>query len=181
MNDASVLFSEAGRAIPRSAEDIVFLEDFIYAANYARDPLRKDRGFSAYHWLALNRDIPRASRELARYNLFFYYQPISKLLPSFASRSITFTAPNGYHLSNPSVSRWHDEIVLLQRTVNFTLTGDGQYQTSNGSPIHTRNFLLRRDKKLEIKSSAEILAPTGMPAPAYQEVLGFEDLRLFAW
>src|SRR5207249_1513262 len=93
MNDVSLLFSEAGLAIKRPAEDILFLEDFVYtaglqeefsiAANYAPAPERKDRGFAACNWLALNREIPEGSRSLAWSNLHFYVQPIGTIMQSF--------------------------------------------------------------------------------------------------
>ncbi len=190
MNDSSVLFSEPGLAIPRPEEDVLFLEDFIYAAglkeeysiaaNYARDPARKDRGHAACNWLALNREVPAAQRELARSNLFFYIEPATALMPSFGARQVDFTPPDGYRAINPSVARRGDEIVLVQRTVNYELT-DGFYHTPKGAPIHTRNFLLRLNGELQIQSTAEILPPVDFPAPSYQLVRGIEDLRLFAW
>jgi len=190
-HDASVLFSEPGLAVQRPEPDILFLEDFVYsagmqeeysiAANYVRDPARKDRGFAACNWLALNRQVPSRSRELARWNLFYYLKPASALMPSLTARQVGFTPPDGYHPSNPSVARLGNEIVLLQRAVNFTLSEDGTYRTPNDAPIHTRNFLLRLDAELAIRSSSEILPPTDMPAPAFREVQGFEDARLFAW
>ena len=72
-------------------------------------------------------------------------------------------------------------LCFLQRAVNFTLSEDGAYRTPNDAPIHTRNFLLRLDAELAVRSSNEILPPAGMPAPAFREVQGFEDARLFAW
>jgi hypothetical protein len=190
MNDTSVLFSEAGLAIPRPAEDVLFLEDFVYtaglkeeysiAANYARDPARKDRGHAACNWLALSREVPDAQRDLARSNLFFYIEPAAALMPSFAARQVDFTPPEGYRAMNPSVARRGDEVVLVQRTVNYELT-DGAYHTPKDAPIHTRNFLLRLNDELQIQSAAEILPPVDFSAPSHQLVTGIEDLRLFAW
>lgn len=192
MNDASVLFSEAGLAIKRPEQDILFIEDYAYttglleeyaiAANYARDPLRKDRGFAACNWLALNRTIGDGPRELAWSNLFFYVQPAKTVMPSFSARPVGFTAPEGYRPSNPSVALWGGQIVLLQRTVNYTLAEDNlKYDTPDGVPVHTRNFLLRLSDELAIQSASEILPPADMPEPACDRVLGFEDMRLFAW
>jgi glycosyltransferase involved in cell wall biosynthesis len=191
MNDASLLFCEPGVAVPRP-DDILFLEDFVYttglqeefsiAANYARDPIRRDRGFAACNWLTLNRDVPLGSRDLAWSNLFFYVEPAIQMMPSFAPRPIGFAAPDGYRALNPSVVRWGDQIFLVQRTVNYTLTEDGlRYQTADNAPIQTRNFLLRLSPELDIQSSGEILPPADMPPPAYRLVIGFEDMRPFLW
>lgn len=191
MNDASVLFSEAGLAIKRPEQDILFLEDFVYtaglweeysiAANYARDPARKDRGFAACNWLALNREIGDGPRDLARSNLYFYMRPANEIMPSFKARRIGFAAPVGYVATNPSVARLGDGIVLLQPTVNCTLTNGGQYATPAGAPITTRNFLLRLDSDLVTKDASEVLQPSDLPSPPYDRVLGFADMRLFAW
>ncbi len=191
MNHASVLFSEAGLALPRPQEDILFLENFIYtaglqeeysiAANYARDPARKVRGFAACNWLALNREIPDGPRGLARANLVYYVQPASAMMPSFATHPVGFTPPDGYRPMNPSITRLGEQIVLAQRTVNYTLTDDNRYEKPDGVPFQTRNFLLRLDDKLNIQTSVEILPPADLLKPAYGEDTGFQDLRLFAW
>ena len=191
MNDASLLFGEPGVAVPRP-DDILFLEDFVYttglqeeysiAANYARDPIRRDRGHAACNWLALSRDVPVGSRDLAWSNLFYYVEPAIRMMPSFMARPIGFAAPEGYRVLNPSVVRRGEQIFLVQRTVNYTLTEDGlRYQTADNAPIRTRNFLLRLSPELEIESSGEILPPADMPPPAYGLVIGFEDMRPFLW
>jgi hypothetical protein len=192
MNEASVLFSEAGLAIKRPEQDILFLEDFVYtiglqeeysiSANYARDPERKDRGFAACNWLALNRAIDEGRRDLARSNLFFYMQPAMVPMPSFVARRVAFAAPLGYRLIDPSVTRLGNEIVLVQPTGNYTMAEAGlEPRTSDGGPVHTRNFLLRLSEDLGVEASAEIMAPENMPKPAYDLVQGFEGMRLFAW
>jgi glycosyltransferase involved in cell wall biosynthesis len=191
MNDASVLFSEAGLSLQRPDGDMLFIEDHIYevglkeeysiAANYSRDFERKDRGFATCNWLALNRNAPVHTRGLARHNLRFYIRPAEQIFPSFTARPVGFIPPDGYSPTNPSVARLGEQIVLVQRAVNFTLTEAGAYQTPNDAPIQTRNFLLRLSPALNIEWSAEILAPADLPEPAYKHVRGFEDLRLFVW
>lgn len=190
MNDTSVLFSEAGLSIERPEQDILFLEDFVYtaglreeysiAANYARDAVRKDRGFAACNWLAFNRSIPTGTRELAWSNLFFYVDRASAMLPSFAASPLGFTPPEGYRALNPSVTRLGQQIVVSQRTVNYTMSEDGlQYLTPDDAPIHTRNYLLRLTPELDMESAAEIHPPIDLPEPVYSGVVGFEDLRVF--
>ena len=81
MNEASVLFSEPGLAMPRPPQDTLFLEDFVYtaglkeeysiAANYSRDPARKDRGFAACNWLALDRTDSSCSPAISRARIYF--------------------------------------------------------------------------------------------------------------
>jgi glycosyltransferase involved in cell wall biosynthesis len=191
MNEASALFSERGLALQKPEQDTLFLEDFIYtaglkeefsiAANYSSDFGLKDRGFAACNWLALSRSVSAQSRQLACANLFFYLRSASAIMPSFVARPIGFTPPDGYHPLNPSLARNGSEIVMVQRAVNFTLMADGTYQTPNDAPVHTRNFMLPLDADLAIQSSTEILPPADMPSPAYREVQGFEDMRLFAW
>jgi glycosyltransferase involved in cell wall biosynthesis len=191
MNDVSVLFSEAGLAVPWPKHDIIFVEDFVYtvglreeysiAANYARDPLRKARGYAACNWLALNPEVPERVRSLASSNIFFYLQPAKAIMPSFVERPVGFVPPDGYRPCNPSVAKWRGEVFLVQRAVNFTLSETGEYRTENEEPIHTRNFLLRLSSDLDIQSSAEILPPEDFPVSVYPAVTGFEDLRLFAW
>ena len=71
--------------------------------------------------------------------------------------------------------------MLLQRTVNYRLTDDGRYVTPNDAPIHTRNFLLQLNADLSVQGAGEVLPPNDLPQPAGDAVLGFEDMRLFAW
>jgi len=192
MNDASILFSEAGLGMHRPERDMLFLEDSVYtwglreefsiAANYALDPARKDRGFAVCNRLALDRSIPHGSRELAWSNLHFYVEPAVALLPSFAACPIAFVPPADYRAINPSVTQLEGRIVVMQRTVNYEMTEDGlQYQTPGNGPVQTRNFLLQLTEKLEVRSAAEILPPADMPEAVSRLVLGFEDLRVFAW
>jgi hypothetical protein len=191
MNDASVLFCEAGLALPHPEPGAPFLEEFVYTtglreeysitANYARDPARKDRGYAACNWLALKRDIPSGSRDLARYNLEFYVQPASAMMPSFAARPIGFTPPDGFRPMNPSVVRWGEQIMLVVRSSNYTVSADGRYEAPDGARHLTRNFLLSLNDKLDVLSSAEILPPADLPKPLFDDGSAFGDMRLFVW
>lgn len=191
MNDTSALFAEAGLVLPRPEQDILFLEEQVYSfglreeysisANYARDPVRKERGHAACNWLALNREIPQWSRDQARSNLYHYLRPASAIFPSFEARPVAFTPPEGFYPLNPSIARWGKEVIMIQRTGNWVVTEGGQYRVPDGGPVRTRNFLLRLNIDLDTESATEILAPKNWPDPSYANVLGFEDARLFAW
>jgi predicted GH43/DUF377 family glycosyl hydrolase len=190
MHEASLLFSEPALTLERPKDDNLFVEDFVYrcglkeefsiSANYSRDANRRDRGFAACNWLALSREVPTTSRALARSNIFFYLEPAAAMLRSYTARPVEFAAPEGYRLTNPSVATFGDQILLAQRAVNY-MGDDGECRTADGSAVRTRNFLLRLDHELVTRSSDEIMPPTDMPEPAYDLVLGFEDLRIFHW
>ncbi len=191
MHDLSLAAAESGLAIPYPSEDTLTLEEFActtglleeysIAAYYSRDPVRKQRGHAVCNRLALDRDIPASSRDLARRNLFFYGEPAHSLMPSFASEPFGFAVPDRYLASNLSVARWGEDIVGLQHCVNSTSMADQQRQTDNDEPERTRELLLRLGHGLDIRSCAEILLPGDLPPPGLPAVLAFEDMRPFAW
>jgi tetratricopeptide (TPR) repeat protein len=191
-NDVSALFSERGLGVACPKDDILFVEEWVYkyglreefsiCANYARQADRKDCGFSACDWLALNRDIPAGPRELAFSNLQYYVQPLNGLLPSFAAHRLDFTPAEGSKLMIPAVERRGDDIFVLQRTTNYAMSEDGsRYESEDGAPIQMRCFLLRLDEALRTRSCAEILLPEDADETQKGASLLLEDLRLFCW
>jgi hypothetical protein len=103
MNAASVLFSEAGLAVPRPDQEAPFVEDFVYIAG-----LKEEFALAAYHAPEPAHDKraaivqlaglgPDSARRLtqpgARSNLHFYAPPARTLMPSFAARPVGFNAP----------------------------------------------------------------------------------------
>jgi GR25 family glycosyltransferase involved in LPS biosynthesis len=190
MHETAAHFAEAGLVLERPGDDAKFVEDFVYqygfqeelsiAGFYCRDPARKDRSFAACNWLALNRKIPEDTRNLARERLCFYVLPASELMPSFTARTAGFSAPDGWRLTNASVARRGDEILVVQPSVNHALE-DGNYQASDGLPVGTRNFLLRLGPALDVEASVEILPPANLPTPANGQMRVLEEPRLFAW
>ena len=191
MTNASVLYAEAGLALDRPERNARFVEDFVYTtglreeysivAFYSPDPQRKERGHVAADWLTLSRAATPAARELARSNVNFYCEPAKTLMPSFRARPVGFTPPEGWQATNPSIARRGDQVVMVQRCVNYTLTETGEYRTADGEPIATRNFLLRLNADLRVGSAVEIMPPLDLPQPAFDLVLGFEEVRPFLW
>lgn len=186
----SVVFAEQGLALYSRTDEptlgdlfcIVGLhEELSIASNYSRDPEQKKRGFAACDWLALARCVPGPQRALARSNLRFYVDSAATSLPSLQMRQMPFEAPEGYRASNPSITRRNQELIVVQRCVNYTLTEHNEYETAGDEPIMTRNFLLQLDADFKVRSSREILPPYDLPEPRSETVRGFEDLRLFNW
>jgi hypothetical protein len=185
-NFVSLLFTEAGLQLPYPKDDHLFVdayahrdgmkEEFAICAYY--DPLRRRRGATVADRLAL------AGSEQAQFNLFWYLQALSAHIPSFQAEPINFTPPDGYVAMNPSVINHNGAAKILVRTVNYTITDDGQYRIrgvdgaiSNRAPISTRNFMG------DVAGGfAEISLPFNWPdQPMYPLVRGFEDSRLFLW
>ncbi len=197
LNDRAYEPAARGLTIPKPAPE-PGLQDWIYdwglqqeisiAANYSPNPTIKELGFAACDWLALNRAVPPSARGLAISNLHFYIGAAAALMPSFSARTVDFTPPQGFRPNNPSVARRGDEIIVLQRTVNYVIdysAGENdpkRYGAPDGSPVRTRNFLLHLDSELNTVSSSEVPPPADLPPPAWRAApRGFEDMRLFAW
>jgi tetratricopeptide (TPR) repeat protein len=193
MNHAALMAAEEGLRIKRPG-DLLFVNDYVYStglreeftivAYYDKD--RRDRGFDMCNYVALSKEASEFSREQARGNLFHYIRPLCERMSSFSTRRIAFTPPDGYTAMNPSVAMSAGQIYVLLRSVNYTMDEQGRYliKSTNGeanstNPIHTRNFLLQLRDNFEVKTSDEVISR--LPKPAFDLVVGFEDMRLFFW
>jgi len=183
-NHASLIFSEAGLGLPVPKGEHLFVDDNVYKAG-----LREEFAICAYYSERHRRTgakeankLALAGSEQARSNLFWYLQPLVEHVPSFKPERIMFEPPDLYVAMNPSVINDDGFPRVLVRTVNYTITDDGQYRIRRGDgsisgdyPIHTRNFIGPLGGPWR-----EIGLPKNWPAPAqYQLVLGFEDSRVF--
>jgi hypothetical protein len=125
-----------------------------------------------------------AGSEQARFNLFWYLQPLNVEVPSFLPQRIAFDPPEGWMAMNPSVINDDGKPLFLVRTVNYTITPEGQYRirSADGAyaadfPICTRNFIGPVAGLWH-----ELERPANWPAaPQFDLVRGFEDSRLFRW
>lgn len=192
-NYAALLAAEEGLRIPPT-KDSLFVQEYVYNTGMAEefaicayyDETRRSRGAALCNKLALDPKGTWASRDQARANLFFYVEPLASLVPSFVTRRIGFTPPDGYTPLNPSIVRYGDDIQCVVRSVNYTMDEQGRYlikgtngEANSTNPIKTRNFLLNLSPTFEVTGDAEILPPEDFPSPAYNLVVGFEDMRLF--
>ena len=159
MHETAADYAEAGLALKRPGEDAEFVDDNVYqcglqeelsiAAFYCSDPGRKDRGFAACNWLALNRDVPEDTRNLAREHLRFYFVPASKLMPSFTARPVGFS-PEDCRAMNASLARRGDKIFAVLSAVNEAL-GSNKHQAPDGVQLSRRNFLLSLGPTLDVE------------------------------
>src|SRR5262245_13460171 len=182
-NYVSLLFSELGLRLPYPKDELLFVdagaygrgikEEFSICAYY--DPKRRLEGAKVTNKLAL------AGSEQAKFNQFWYLEPLAAHVPSFRPRRIEFTPPEGWLAMNPSVVRHAGNPALLVRCVNYTITPSGEYwmraedgTVSRHNPVRTRNvFAFEGGRWMEI----------ALPEyePQYQLVRGFEDSRVFEW
>jgi glycosyltransferase involved in cell wall biosynthesis len=182
-NFTSLLFSEPGLGFSVPRGDLLFINDYVYKTGLREefaicayyDEHRRSRGAKETNKLALEGSVQ------ARFNQFWYLQPLAAAVPSFQTKRIQFIPPDGYVDCNPSVINHAGKLLTLVRTVNYTITPEGQYRirASDGSlagdhPICTRNFIGSGPDDWR-----EIGLPENFPEPKYQMVRGFEDSRLF--
>jgi glycosyltransferase involved in cell wall biosynthesis len=184
-NELAVMFARQGMDISYPDKDILFVEPEAYhdgflqelsiAGFYAGD---REEAYEACETLATKLDAYAGHRQQARWNLQFYAEPLAKVAPSFNPvRIATLTGA-----MNPSVVCTESRRLLTTiRHVNYTISHDGSYVMNDGdTAIKTQNFLCELDPvTLERKAASPIHPPYDYPNPAYHEVLGFEDIRLF--
>jgi glycosyltransferase involved in cell wall biosynthesis len=191
----SLLFSVEGMKIPYPS-DSLFVTDHVYHTGLREEfaicafynPIYRKQGYHMCSDLAIDLRATEGSRELARSNLFHYIQPLKELCSSFTPKRIDFTPKDGYIAMNPSIATIRDRLYVIVRSVNYTMDEAGRYliKGTNGeangtNPIHTRNYLVALTDDLRVNTAIEILPPGDLPAPMYNLVVGFEDMRLFEW
>lgn len=199
-NAAGLLFAEAAIQLPTSGDEL-FVNDFVYTMGALEEyaimafyvPGKRIAGYKVNNMLTLKRTPYTGSRDLARLNMYHYYEPLKKLCPSFDWKPLEFSPPKDYVALNPSIA-WAPwaHVATLQaviRTVNYRIDEEGRYlirstdgTCNNTNPIHTRNFLVDLDYDLNVVpgTAREIRIPIDMPKPAFDLVIGFEDCRLYA-
>jgi glycosyltransferase involved in cell wall biosynthesis len=184
-NFASLLFSMPGLGLPVPRDDRLFVDNYVHSTG-----LKEEFSICAYYDERQRRTgrkeinkLALAGSEQAKFNSFWYLQPLQEEVRSFKSRQIEFTPPAGYVPMNPSVINHDGTPLILVRTVNYTITPEGTYRirASDGSlggdhPIHTRNFIGPFAGEWR-----EIGLPENWPDPKWHLVQGFEDSRLFEW
>ena len=192
-NAAGILFAEQAIQLPKSKDEL-FVNDFVYVAGALEEYAimafyvegKRMAGYKVTNILSTKKMPYAGSRQLARMNMFHYYEQLSKLCPSFTWKSLKFEPPKDYVALNPSIA-WHgNKLKGVVRTVNYRIDEEGRYliRSTDGTcnstnPIHTRNFLVELDENLEVVKSDEIRVPIDLPKPAFDLVIGFEDCRLY--
>ena len=140
MNEAAAVVAKHGMAIPRPVDDILFVEDYPYTAglreefsicaNYCAG--FKTEGALVCQGLTNDPDVPEQTRALARANLRFYTDRAPQIMPSFSARQVDFTPPDGWKAMNPSVTRFGNQMMMVQRTVNYVISEAGTYDIAGG-------------------------------------------------
>jgi glycosyltransferase involved in cell wall biosynthesis/cephalosporin hydroxylase len=184
-NEAATLFAEAGARIPLPADALFveehayrrgFLEETSIAGFYCRSPDRRAAARRACAALTLHRDAD--ARALARSNWTHYARSAAELLGA-ETREIAFRPGDGYAPMNPSVWCGPEGRFGVVRTVNYTVTDEGQYPTSDDSGIiRTRNHVARFDEGWNVVETWPMADATGLPRTSFP-VEGFEDCRIF--
>jgi glycosyltransferase involved in cell wall biosynthesis/predicted GH43/DUF377 family glycosyl hydrolase len=170
-NAISLLYSIPGMALPLPKQELLFVNEWVYKYGF-----KEEFAICAYYSPAHRKqggkvcdDLVLQGSHQARSNQYWYLEPL-----------------DGWVAMNPSIINENDELKVLVRMVNYTITPEGQYEirdttgTANSTnPIHTRNYFATLDDELKIVAIHELQMPSEWPEPKYPLVIGFEDSRIF--
>jgi glycosyltransferase involved in cell wall biosynthesis len=188
-NEAACAIAETLFPIDYPVGDALFVERDVYevgadqelsiAGYWSKIPGRRAVGYRACVRLTTCRYA--GVRDEAHKN-FTHYARSAKDLFGADIRQVDWRPDDGYAPMNPSVYiDKNGRRLLLVRTVNYTVTREGQYPTvDGGAVIRTRNHLLEMDAEWNPIRSSLMGDVSAAPRSAYP-VEGFEDCRLWQW
>ncbi len=186
-NESACLFAEALAKI-KYPGDLLFVERDVYehgaaqeisiAGYWSKVPDRREAGYRACSELTTS--FNEFIRNEARNNATHYAKSARDLMGAEV-QPIECRPDDGYAPMNPSVLVTGDgRRLVLVRTVNYTVTAQGQYPTVDGSGIiRTRNYVVEMDAQWKPLRSSRIEDASGLPRNTFP-VEGFEDCRLWA-
>lgn len=177
---ALLLCDEAKRLDVSHNNQLKILERESISGFYSNSINRINNGKIACDTLSLDRNYPWQIRNLARQNGTFYAKSAKELMPKTEIFEFQFATENNYKPMNPSVASINNELYMIQRTVNYLITENGSYDMQGDSAIRTVNYLLKLNSDLTLNTLFEILPPKNLPTPLYDQVIGWEDCRLFS-
>lgn len=181
-HEVAMLFYEEALRLSPTAEELKSLRNAVSISGfYSKVPNRIKAGKIACEEIALDKENPWYVKNQARQNSTFYARSAKDIMPSTTYKEVEFNLPPSYKAMNPSITSHNDELFMIQRTVNYLIRPDGSYDMQGDIAIRTRNFLVKLDHNLSTIGQEEILPPIDLPDPAYIDVIGFEDCRLFFW
>ena len=160
---------------------LALLERCSISGYYCKISNHKQLGKSACEEIATDRTRSWYTKNLARQNSTFYAPSLNEIAPSTVLKEVNFVPKYNYAPMNPSITTHDNNLWMIQRTVNYRIRPDGSYDMRGDNAIRTINYLLRLDDDLNVLSSEEILPPHDLPSPLYDQVIGWEDCRLFFW
>ncbi|MCC8966296.1 glycosyltransferase family 2 protein [Bradyrhizobium sp. Pear76] len=182
-------YAEAALCLPFPKSDTIAVDEDLYktgprhafsvAANWSRDPERKERGRKICDWLALSRDTPYNVRKTARYNSGWYAPSIQSLLPSVRFHQLSIQAPNGFVCANIGICRREHAFAITLRAVNYSLL-NGYHVKGDDPSYRSRMLLASLSEDFQVGTPVEVRLPDDLPSVS-TEALGFEDPRPFMW
>ena len=189
-NELSAIFGELLSKFPKKSGDKLFVERAAY--EFRGDQILSISGF--YSVVAHRRQLAKEAcarltyareewlRVEARKNWILYLDKDSaKVIYGATTKRIEWLSNDGYKPCNPSIWVSGARRLVLVRTVNYTVTLEGNYPVcdNDSNIIRTRNYIQEFDEDWEPVGDAVLIEDiSGRPRNKFP-VEGFEDCRLW--